>query len=220
MSFFTRTLFFSAWAITPWAIPVAASAEPTVTAKSAVEASHLVNYEKLDHILSVEHIRAGNQDEDGTNDYYLTFNLHGIANSSPNTKDPEPRSMSLSEEYLGATRMKALDHWNADRKAGRVIETEIRGDTVRSLISQAMKKFAADEADISVRVDVTLYEQNKRYYVLTDNKKIGQTSYDIVPAKGAFTQPFQDGQYQISDGKSTLVKLAVKYKQSNSSKPK
>jgi hypothetical protein len=185
----------------------AANVEP---AASTGKYEDLVNFSLLDHTLSLTSIRSGNQDSSGTNQYYFTTQLIGAVGSMSDAKSEE--SVLGEEQTIGALELKALTHWEANPKEGRQVVTEITGDELRNLTSQVMQKFSVDERNVFVGVQVRLYESNKKFRFFGDDILVAKVVYFPIPKRGAFSKMRQDELLTLTDGKSTFVTLATKYK--------
>jgi hypothetical protein len=174
--------------------------------------AEFTDYSLLDHKVSVQNMRAGNQDESGLNDYFFTATMVGIVVDSHQEATKEEKSFGLPPVNFGNLQLKALDRWESNPKLKQTIEMNISGDDIRKFIAEIMVKFAVEEKDVAVRVDLALFEKNKKFYFFGEDQKIAVASYFPVPSKGAFAQQRQDNQLLMQDGKSTFVNFFIKYK--------
>jgi hypothetical protein len=188
------------------------AAENLPSARPATGITEFSDYRLLDHTISIQNIRAGNQDPSGVNDYYFTSKLVGFV-SEPNPEDDkEKRSISLDEKNFGSVKLNALDHWESNPKLNSIIQTDITGDAIRKLTSEVMIKYEVDEKNVIIRLDISLYEKNKKYFFLGEDQLVSKGSYFTVPPQGSFTPVRVDSQLILQDGKSTSVTVNVKYK--------
>ncbi|MEZ4743774.1 MAG: hypothetical protein R3B45_15235 [Bdellovibrionota bacterium] len=98
--------------------------------KNAISSRKYLDYSQLSHEIEIMSIRAGNQDDSGTNQYYFTTNFTA-RKQGENTKDKNSNEMTINGETFGSVELKSLDRWVANKKNGNLLQIKISGDKLR-----------------------------------------------------------------------------------------
>jgi len=183
--------------------------ENKITASPTSLRNHL-NYRKMDLTVKVKSIRAGNQDESGLNKYFFTLKFIGKV-AKATAEEKEEKKLELAGEQFGQVEIKSLDVWQEDRKAGAVADIKVTGHQLREFVSSVMKKFKAEEEDISVEIEITHFESNKQFIFFGEDQEIGKVTFSPIPKKGSFTKIRKNISLEIAGDKSTKVSIDILY---------
>ncbi len=180
---------------------------------------NLIDYSSLDHKITVKSLRGGNHDESGLNKYYFVAKLVSLIHTEQELaqKIEKRKKKEVDLGAFGQVEVKPLDKWNSKNKTSGLT---ISGEQIRSLTSQTMKEFKVSENLITIMVQITLKEDNKKYFGLMgeDSILITEKYYPVPPAffREADTK---DKVVKMKDDLGTLIELDIKFT-TNSKKKK
>jgi hypothetical protein len=202
-------------ALTSTFVVIALTAAPYVLAASSAaaassEAELPIDYLKLDHTVVIDHLRAGNHDASGTEDYYFKATLYGLLNTTGERGAPLDKRKKIEVDLgtFGDTKIEALRHWSPDKEQKQL---QVKGDQIRALAARTMTELAAAESAVAVMVEVALFEREKKLGFFGDDLRVGAASYFPVP-ESQFDGPARaDVALNITDDKGTSVQLSVHY---------
>jgi hypothetical protein len=170
---------------TPETPPPAATstdqAQPVQPGKESappVPTSGYLNYPELSHQIDVLAVRAGNHDEK-ENEYYFTVQAIALVTQKVERKK-DLKDRKKIEESLGKFgELKLLPLSERDPKAG-TLKFEISGETLRQLVSHTMRELNVREFEVSVMVEVKMFEKNKLLFFFGDDTLVGKADYFII----------------------------------------
>ena len=169
-----------------------------------------VDYEELNHTIRLDHLRAGNHDESGMNDYYFVVKFFGLVSNEEERRKPEKerRMHPFEGGTFGEVTLKSLSFW---QKSGNVTEYRISGDFIREIISATMNQFKVVETETAVLAKIEMYEKNKKYVFFGEDVLIATASYYPIPASKFDAPPRTNLDLNLKDDKGTNVVLKVEY---------
>lgn len=173
----------------------------------------LVDYDLIQHTISVEELRAGVHDERGVNDYFFKVTAYGVANSPEERTKPVEERKSIPAEIgtFGDSTLNSLSYWRHDAadKEGKTIVVE--GNVIRELAAGAMRTFELPETQIAVMVVVELYERNKKYLFFGSDTYVAKVAYFPIPWSNYDLPSRTNLALVISDDKGSNVQIKVRY---------
>lgn len=177
---------------------------------SAQDMEGLIDYTKLDHTISLESLRAGNHDAKGNNEYLFTVALHGMVISKEEREKGFAKrdKISIDQGHFAPKPMKPLSQWEPTEPHPNV---KIAGDTIRQLTADVMRQHNVSEARVAILVEIKMFEKNKKYFVLNDDRLIGTTSFYVIPETMPHAPEIKNQKLTISDDLGTLVSIKVEY---------
>lgn len=156
-----------------------------------------IDYRNLSQSIKLNTLRAGNHDASGHNDYYFTITVHALASTPEEQhKDFKDRQkVSLEPKNFGELKLDALSFWQQDND----VTVQIDGDEIRRIVAEAMTKFQLREDQVSIAVELQMFEQSKKWLVLSNDLLVGREMYFVLqetaprlPTKKAFTLQIED----------------------------
>lgn len=169
-----------------------------------------IDYEKLTQNIEIETLRSGNNDPEGINEYYFQPTLIALLNSKEERKkEINKRTKSFHQgEIFGAVTIKTLSSMNKDMELSF---GTIEGDKIRELISGMMSSYKFEEQNISLYVEIKMYEKNKKYLFFGEDQLVGSTTYFIL-SDDVNRKPLTETHYpKITDNFGTYVQFKVLY---------
>jgi len=192
-----------------------------LTIGTAHAAEKPIDYQTLDFTLSLSKLRAGNHDSSGTNSYYFQTKLYGL----PILKEEIKKTFAerkKSEADLGnfaEIKIDSLNYWVPEKKPGGT-QKLIKGDKVRSLISETMRVNSISEDETSLVCVITMFEMNKRFGWLGEDLKVGDVTFDIIPEALPRAAKLENKVLTITDKQGTLVEIKLDFKELETKGPK
>jgi len=173
------------------------------------------DYESLDHVISIQSLRAGSHDPSGTNDYYFTSSLHTLINSSDerNLEFQKRKKLTLDLGKFAETQLESLKTWKSDGKGDAEKSLPVLGDAIRKLAAQAMQEFKVTESEIAVMIEISMFEESKKYFFFGEDTLIAKTEY--FPISQTKFEKTTDTDLVLQDDKGTHVVIAIRYKSSD-----
>ena len=173
-------------------------------------AAELIDYGQLDHTISVDTLRAGNHDESGVNTYFFTATLHAIAMTKDESEKDFNARLKKSEELdsFGEIEIAALAHLTDTKQLS---DLKVSGESIRILVSRAMRELKLAENQIAVSLVITMYENNKPFIVIGENTVVGEASYFIIPETLPHSAKIENQSLLIEDKLGAKARVAVTY---------
>jgi len=173
------------------------------------------DYDGLGHRIYISSLRAGNHDESGENEYYFIATAQAQKDKETNVKEETKKQepISLDSVTFGELTIKSLDTWKHSEPIEDNLFTDIIGDSLRELTSNAMRSLKAHEQDIHLVVKIDMYEKNKKFFFFGEDQLVGSVSYE--PAK--LLQKFKKSEppvrptIKITDDKGTDVVFSIRF---------
>jgi hypothetical protein len=181
------------------------------TAFAAGGTAELINYQNLDHNIRLTALRSGNHDDSGVNDYYFEVKIYGLQSTQEERKLEFAKRKKILVEggRFGAIQIPVLSHWEKPEKAP---EITMKGEIFRELAAKAMKQFKVVESEIAILIEVELYEANKRFGLIGEDRHIGKTSYYLIPETFPHRPVTKDVSLSITDDLGLSATLGVLFK--------
>ncbi|MFK7822952.1 MAG: hypothetical protein AB8G05_02270 [Oligoflexales bacterium] len=179
----------------------------------------LLNYSTLDHKIALDYLRAGNHDAKGINNYYFKVMFVGLIDDEKEHLLSFDKKRKVEEEYLrfGEMQLPAFKNYEVDSKGKNIVQLVVEGDALRELVRKVMNDLAPDkkhhipEYKVAVQVKIQLYEQEKKYWVIDDDRQISELSYFAIPFATSDKVLYQDQHLVMSDKKGLRAILNVLY---------
>lgn len=179
----------------------------------------LLNYNTLDHKIVLNYLRAGNHDTKGVNNYYFKVVFVGLLDNEKEHLLSFEKKKKVIEEYarFGELQLPAFKNYEKDAKGKNVIELLVEGDALRELVRKVMNQLRPDkehnipENKVAVEVKIQLFEQEKKYWVLDDDRQIAELSYFAIPFATSDKVLYQDQHLIMSDKKGLRAIINVTY---------
>ncbi|MGE0173646.1 MAG: hypothetical protein AB7T49_12690 [Oligoflexales bacterium] len=163
----------------PASAPANPQNPPTGEEKSApVATTGYLNYPDLSHRIELVSLRAGNHDEK-ENEYYFTVNAYSLVTQKVERKKAFKDRRKLEESLGKFGEIKLLPLSQRDQKAAPVT-FEISGETLRQLVSLTMRDLNVREFEVSVLIEIKMFEKNKFLFFFGDDTFVGKTEYFII----------------------------------------
>jgi hypothetical protein len=175
----------------------------------------LNSYDLYDHQLLIETLRAGNHDASGVNDYYFTITLSALSNSADALKKDVKDRATIKQDLgkFGELNIPVLTTWTQDPKAatGGSMSFEIKGDLIRTMVSDAMRQFKLGEQEVAMRVQIEMYEKEKKFGFWGTDTLVGQTEYYPIPPSKYQVGGRMNIKLSLIDDKGTEVRFKIIY---------
>jgi hypothetical protein len=186
---------------------------------SHVSANSLRDYTKFNHTITMVSLRAGNHDPSGQNQYFLRLSQFALANTKDERLKPieERKKAPAGSRDFGKIDLASLSQWtpaevNEDGEGTLPFNAlKITGDSIRQSTSEMMRTESIGEAEVAHLITIDLYERDKKYLVLNEDKLIASVRYFPIPPSSFDGSERVNQNLQIIDDKGTLVKLSVSY---------
>lgn len=177
-------------------------------------AENPLDYETLTHTLSVETLRAGSHDPNGTNDYYFAVAMYSLLNSADerNLEFDKRKKIKVDLGTFGETTLEALKSWKPEGQSNDK-KFKIAGDAIRKIAAQSMQEFKVSEADLAVLVEIQMFEKAKKYYFFGDDTLITKTQY--FPISQTKFEKAADADLTMQDDKGLHVNIKVHFQPAN-----
>lgn len=177
---------------------------------SAHANTDFIDYTSLNHTISVDYLRSGNNDAKGMNEFYFQPTVFALINSKEERKKKikDRTKISFVGDVFGEVSIKNLTFLD---KPEELTSSKIDGDTIRQLISDMMREHSKNEKDVSLIVEIKMYEKNKKYIFMGEDVLVGSARYYIL-SDDVKRQPLTQLQHLIIQDKfGTYTKLKVDY---------
>ena len=188
------------------------------------DGQHHLDYDTLSHTLTLKRLRAGNHggSTDGINRYYFKVTLIGLIDEESQHILEFDKKNKFIEDYLnfGDLELKAFRSYLPDEKGKNTIALEVKGDAVREVVRKSMNSLKSDtgealvESKIGVKIDLTLFIKQKKYYFLNDDQLVKKTSYFVLPFQSSDKTLYENQELTLEDEKGLFATLQIKYKNS------
>jgi hypothetical protein len=172
-----------------------------------------LDYTTLSHKLAVELLRAGNHDAAGSNEYFFQVTMVGLLNTPEERNLPfdQRRKVEVDLGSFGSATLDALSIWRPDEKTKDFKELAIDGNQIRELTARVMTDLKAQEPEVCIMVEVSLFEREKKFVFFGDDKLLTKASFYPVPPT-LFDNPFRTNTtMSMQDDKGLEVKIAVRF---------
>ncbi|MFW7377478.1 MAG: hypothetical protein ACOH5I_01560 [Oligoflexus sp.] len=171
----------------------------------------LIDYSTLNHSITIESIRADNHDKSGENQYFFVVNVHALAVRSEDRRKSFAERAKVTKEMgrFGAATIKSLSFWRPEEE--RQPTLSINGDTIRKLISDAMREFQIPEQQVAVMTEIQMFEENKQFIFIGEDTLVGEVSYYIIPEVLPHRPILDNKKLEISDTLGAFVNLRLKF---------
>ncbi len=178
-----------------------------------------IDYQTLDFTITLHSLRAGNHDESGTNQYFFQSKLYGLPILKEEVKKglEEKKKTEVDLGKFAEIKIDSLKYWTADKKPTG-IQLSVPGDKLRSVIAEVMRTFSVSEDQTALKIEITMYELNKKFGWIGSDIKVGTASFDVIPDTLPRLAHTEDKTLNISDAQGTFVELAVHFKANEISK--
>lgn len=189
-----------------------------IPAAQAEDLSQHIDYLQLDHTISLDSLRAGNHDAKGNNEYYFKATLHGLNIAREEREKGFEKRQKLSVELgeFAPLPLKPLSQWEPTDPGP---SQAVAGDTIRQLVADAMRQFNVPEARIAVLVEVVMFEKEKKYWVLPNDRLIGSVKFMIIPETMPHAPDKRNQAQMITDELGTSVTLKLEYQTRDQNAP-
>lgn len=169
-----------------------------------------IDYSTLSHTIHLSRLRAGNHDAKGINDYFFTVTMYSLVISKEERKKrfKDRKKLSVLIGDFGELNIKALSLWQGDSKGSKIL---IDGDFIRKLTSDTMKEFGITESEVAIRVEIQMFESNKRFIFFGENHLIKTVYYYPIPQTIPHKPSRKNLTLSITDEFGTDVLLKVNY---------
>ena len=196
-------------------LPIKALAADVKTLKE----EKLLNYNTLDHKIVLKYLRAGNHDANGINNYYFKIIFIGLIDDEKEHLLSFDKKKKVVEEYsrFGDMQLPAFKNYEVDAKGKNVVQNTVEGDALRELVRKVMNDLRPDqehhipENKVAVLVKIILYEQEKKYWVINDDREISELSYFAIPFASSDKVLYEDQHLLMSDKKGLRAIINVVY---------
>ena len=177
---------------------------------TAQELTHLVDYHELDHDISLDNMRAGNHDPSGVNEYYFSVKAYALAVLKEERKKDFSSRLKVEKDFgsFGQLKLSSLSFWEKQVPAPSL---KVSGESLRQLVSNAMRTMKVTENQVAVLCQVQLYEKDKQFFILGEDRLVGSTFYYIIPENLPRKPKIENTQIKILDELGTSVKLAISF---------
>lgn len=181
----------------------------------AVEEGSFFNYKDLSHKISLLKFRAGNHNSDAAIDsYYFKVKLTALIDKDSEHKLDLKKRKKLESAIgefadLKVASLNQFEMTKDQKKKG--IFLEVPGDEIRKIVSKMMSMHKIFEHEVGVKVDVSLFKQQKKFFVLNDDKEISSSSYFALPFKSSGFRTRVDRALKLKDKLGTYSQLQVSY---------
>jgi hypothetical protein len=183
------------------------------------QADALRDYTKFDHTVTMTSLRAGNHDPSGQNQYFFRLTQYALANTKDERLKPieERKKSSAGSQDFGQIELAALSQWippevtDDTNSALAFNSVRISGDSIRESTSNMMRAESISEAEVAHLVIIELFERDKKYFLMNEDKSIATTRYFPIPPSSFDGSERLNQTLQITDDKGTQVKLTVTY---------
>jgi hypothetical protein len=171
-----------------------------------------VDYTKLDHSVKLAHLRAGNHDDSGMNDYYFLIKFFGLVSNEEERRKPveERRIKNFDGGTFAELSIKSLSFWES-QKDSTVTDFKVSGDFIREIISKTMLEYGVVETETAVLAEIEMYEKNKQYVFFGEDTLVAKTSYFPIPSTKFDAPPKTNQDLHIKDNKGTNVVIKIDY---------
>ena len=123
------------------------------------------------------------------------------------------------EEYsrFGDMQLPAFKNYEVDAKGKNVVQNVVEGDALRELVRKVMNELRPDkdhhipETKVAVLVKIQLFEREKKYWVLDDDRQISEQSYYAIPFASSDKNLYEDQHLLMSDKKGLRAIINVLY---------
>lgn len=182
--------------------------------EAAAPPKPLMDYLDLDHRLIIQSLRAGNHDPSGDNNYYFVAKFFGIVNTEEESKKEfkDRKKSEFDSLQFNDVTIQALRYWEAEKDVKESLSLKISGDYIRKIIASTMLEHNVGEKEVSVQVNIELYEKNKRFYFFGEDVYLATVTYFPIPATKFDKPPRTNQSLTMQDDKGTLVTIGVDYK--------
>lgn len=181
-------------------------------ALSASRVTKLIDYETLTHTISLTKLRAGNHDPSGKNEYYFQVEMTGLII----TKEERLKELKDRKKILNIVgdfahiKINSLSFWSKrDKDKDSIVVT---GDSIRKLASDMMRNFSIQEEQVAIKVEIKMFEKEKKFFFLGKDILIGSTSYYPIPETIPHQPNRENIELSIVDKKGTDAIFAISYK--------
>jgi hypothetical protein len=181
--------------------------EPPALAQTS---PHL-DYAMAEHTIEITSLRSGNHDPDNKNQYYFTVKAIALNTQKAERKRDLAQRKKLERPLGVFGEMEVLPLIPVDLKDKGATFT-ISGETIRELVSEAMRDLNGKEFEISVNITVDMFEKNKFLFFFGDDTKLGSVNYFVIQDSRPHELGQNPGELKIADDKGLLVTFAVKFK--------
>jgi hypothetical protein len=171
------------------------------------------DYTLFDHEISIQTMRAGNNDPSGKNEYYFKVTIFGILNSLSEREKKLEERKKLQQEVgvFGSMQLDALSFWRP-QKPDEAPSLPISGDLIRDITARMMTEHKVFEWDIAQQITIDLYEANKKFVFFGEDVLIGSAKYFPIPQTKFDTPQRTNLELEINDPQGAAIKIHVKYK--------
>jgi len=178
------------------------------------EQNEPVDYDLLAHQIKVKSLRAGNHDAKGLNEYYFSIELFAMVNSQ------EERALDISERKklthpLAETpvvKIENLSIWRPEEGEQAALYVTVAGPTLRQVVSEAMRHFEILERDVSLYIEIKMFEKEKWLMFFGEDQFISSVGYYLVHSAEIERPERENFQLRMSDELGSRVELAIEYK--------
>ncbi len=176
--------------------------------------SHLTDYDKLDLSVTIKTLRSGNQNSTGINSYAFKITLSALPILKEEMKKTFAERQKIENEVgeFGQIQIKSLKHWIPDKKPNPLFSIAIKGDVMREIAAETMRKYKVSEDELSIFCRVEMFEKSRKFGFWGSDTKVGEASFPIIPESLPHGPLIENKDLTISDDTGTFVKLAVIFK--------
>lgn len=173
-----------------------------------------IDYDKLDMTVTIKALRSGNQDPSGVNSYYFKLTADALPILKEEVKKPFAERLKIERVVgiFGQLEIKSLKNWIPDKKPNPLFSIALKGDLIREIAAETMRKFNVAEDGVTIICRVELFERSKKFGFLGNDLLVDEATFPIIPETLPHGPLVENRELKIGDDSGTFVRLAVVFK--------